>query len=61
MRPMSLLEAGRSSGAVSLRALFDGLPNAPAQHVAFEAYAATVRPDVTQHAVFEAMRIVDSA
>ena len=38
-----------------LRALFDGLPNAPAQHVAFEAYAATVRPDVTQHAVFEAI------
>jgi len=26
MRPMSLLEAGRSSGAVSLRALFDGNP-----------------------------------
>jgi uncharacterized protein len=26
MRPMSLLEAGRSSGSVSLRALFDGTP-----------------------------------
>ena len=26
MRPMSLLEAGRISGAVSLRALFDGSP-----------------------------------
>ena len=26
MRPMSLLEAGRSSGSVSLRALFDGNP-----------------------------------
>jgi predicted AAA+ superfamily ATPase len=26
MRPMSLLEAGRSSGSVSLRALFDGSP-----------------------------------
>jgi predicted AAA+ superfamily ATPase len=27
MRPMSLLEAGRSSGSVSLRALFDGAPS----------------------------------
>jgi predicted AAA+ superfamily ATPase len=26
MRPMSMLEAGRSSGSVSLRALFDGTP-----------------------------------
>ncbi len=38
-----------------LRALFDGLANAPAQRAAFEAYAAAARPDVTQHAVFEAI------
>jgi 4-alpha-glucanotransferase len=46
--------AGHAKYAM-LRALFDALPNAPAQHAAFEAYAIAASRDITQHAVFEAI------